>query len=66
MEVPTCHAAEVLQIAKNFRARAAEAGDIVYRHLMLRTAIELEERAVALIQQSDSGTVLIEQEDAAA
>jgi hypothetical protein len=65
MELPTIHAAEVLQIARDFRARAAEAGDTLYRHLMLRTAIELEERAATLAEQ-DSLTEQGHREHAAA
>jgi len=66
MELLTIHAAEVLQIAKDFRTRAAEAGDTLYRHLMLRTAAELEERAATLMQQGGTETVLVEREEAAA
>ena len=66
MEMLTIHAAEVLQIARDFRARAAEAGDTLYRHLMLRTAMELEERAATLIEQGGSETVPVERADAAA
>jgi hypothetical protein len=64
MELQTIHAAEVLQIAQDFRARAAEAGDTTYRHLMLRTAMDLEERAATLAKQD--GTELVDLEDAAA
>jgi hypothetical protein len=64
MDMQTIHAAEVLQIAKDFRARAAEASDTLYRLLMLRTAMELEERAATLAEQD--GTELADREDAAA
>lgn len=64
MELQTIHAAEILQIARDFRACAAEASDTLYRHLMLRTAMELEERAAILAEQD--GTELVDQEDAAA
>ncbi|MDR3526265.1 MAG: hypothetical protein P4L57_03230 [Rhizomicrobium sp.] len=66
MELLTIHAAEVQQIAKDFRARAAEAGDTLYRQLMLRTAMELEERAATLIEQGGSETLLVERASAAA
>ncbi len=58
MGVLTIRAADVLQIAQNFRAGAVEAKNAVYyRHLMLRTALELEDRAAALAEQGGSEIV---------
>jgi len=49
MEVYTVRPDNVLQIAQDFRIRAAETRDVIYHHMMLRTALELEELAETLL-----------------
>jgi len=48
--------AEVTELARKFRLRAAETQDNTFRSMMLRTAGELEELAGRLLQ-ADSGQV---------
>jgi len=63
MELQTIRAADVLQIAQSFRARAAEADDARYRQLMQRAAQDLEDRAAFLASSGE--TALREYEGAA-
>jgi hypothetical protein len=49
MDVYTVRADNVLQIAQTFRSQAAETSDLIYHHMMLRTAAELEELAETLL-----------------
>lgn len=60
MELQSVRINEVLEIAQSFRRRAAEALDTHYHSLMLRTAMELEELAAALLNR---GEFVVKNED---
>lgn len=60
MELRSMRAAEVAKLARKFRLRAAEAEEGVYRTLMLRTALELEELVSTLTLGSDGQFVVLE------
>ncbi len=53
MSLQTVRADEVLQLAQNFRLRAAEAADTVYHPMMMRTAVELEELAEMIMRSRE-------------
>ena len=48
MDLQSHKADGVLQLAQNFRIRAAETSDTNYQHKMLRTAHELEQLAAEM------------------
>ena len=60
MNARAARAAEVLQMAQNFRQRAAETENSLYNSLMLRAALELEELADTIIRPNDSELVMID------
>lgn len=64
MTLHSVRADDVLQLAHDFRLRAAEAEDTVYYRLMLRTAAELEELADDLSRKKSSELVLVDDEEA--
>jgi hypothetical protein len=63
MTFHSVRADDVLQLAHDFRQRAAETEDTTYYCLMLRTAAELEELADNLANKKDSELVLVEGDD---
>ena len=65
MTLQSVRAAEVQQMAENFRRRAAEAAaeNTAYHYLMLRTALELEDLAERL--EYTNGTELVLSDDEA-
>jgi hypothetical protein len=60
MTFHSVRADDVLQLAHDFRLRAAEAEDTIYHRLMLRTAAELEELADNLARKKGSELVLVD------
>lgn len=60
MGMESIKAEEVLQLARNFRLRAAEAEDAVYYSMMLRTACELELQAEMLSRRPGGELVMID------
>ena len=48
MPLKSVRAVEILQVAEKFRIRAAETQNTDYHHMMLRTALELEDQAERL------------------
>ncbi len=63
MTLHSIRADDVLQLAHDFRLRAAEAEDTIYYRLMLRTAAELEELADNLTHKKGNELVLVEGEE---
>jgi len=62
MALQSVRAAEIQQMAENFRVRAAETQDTVYHRLMLRTALELEDLAERLKRSGGAELVLADDE----
>lgn len=60
MTLQSVRADDVLQLAHDFRLRAAEAEDTIYYRLMLRTAAELEELADTLAHKKGNELVLVD------
>ncbi len=63
MTFHSVRADDVLQLAHDFRLKAAEAEDTVYHRLMLRTAAELEELADTIARKRGSEVVLVDGEE---
>ena len=63
MELQAIKAAGLRELARKFRARAAEGGPGIYCDLMLRSAVELEEFAASMENKGDPEFVLVEVDD---